>query len=156
MSKGRRLDPVNVVVWLLILITGIAPWVLLCRAAHGAEAVSRQECRFQGLQSGDWTQREEDYTARCVVRRWPVSGGLSKLRRVGRCESGWNRMAYNSDGPYVGLFQHVLSAWLGRVREFTPPHWDLQTSWRNSRTQIVVTVRYVRRYGWGAWPRCGD
>jgi hypothetical protein len=88
-----------------------------------------------------------------VTDRWPVSGGLRKLIRVGHCESGWSRLATN--GRYVGLFQHDAGAWGYRVRRYEPQLWDLQPGWRNPRTQITVTVRMVRDEGWSPWPYCG-
>lgn len=127
----------------------IIPFLLLLFPGQAQAVVDRQQCKFQGLQGGKWTQTEENDTARCVTRRWSVPGGLAKLRAVGSCESGWNRFATN--GRYVGLFQHDKDAWPARVRSYTPPHWELQPGWQNSRTQIVVTVRMVRAQGWGAW-----
>jgi len=109
------------------------------------------QCRFQHLDPGRWTAREEDRTARCVLKRWPVEGGLAKFRAVGDCESGWWRKAYNPSGPYVGLFQHALSSWPYRVAAYRPTWWSLRPGWRNSRSQIVVTARMVREVGWGPW-----
>jgi hypothetical protein len=110
-----------------------------------------RECRFQGLDKGIWTQREEDRTTWCVLERWPVPGGLTKFRAVGSCESGWWRLAYNSGGPYVGLFQHALSSWYDRVRSYAPEWWHLRSWWGNSRTMIVVTARMVEAVGWSPW-----
>jgi hypothetical protein len=113
------------------------------RLAGTENANWRQEqCKFQGLDRGIWTQREEDRTARCVLRRWPVPGG---------CESGWWRLAYNSGGPYVGLFQHALSSWYDRVRSYAPTWWHLRPWWGNSRSAITVTALMVRAVGWSPW-----
>jgi len=110
-----------------------------------------RECRFQGLDRGVWTQREEDRTTWCVLRRWPVPGGLTKFRSVISCESGWWRLAVNPGGPYVGLAQHALSSWYYRVRSYAPPWWHLRPWWGNSRTMIVVTARMVEAVGWRPW-----
>lgn len=109
------------------------------------------ECRFQGLQRGTWTAREELLTARCAIGKWPIPGGMSKLDSVISCESGWNRNAVSSSGSYVGLAQHALRYWSGRVGTYEPNRWDLADGWRNSRTHLVVTVRMVRAVGWGPW-----
>lgn len=109
------------------------------------------QCRFQHLDKPTWTQHEEDATARCVVNRWPVPGGLAKLKAVGECESGFNRLAVSPSGSYVGLFQHSLSSWPYRVRTYAPWGWTLRGRWQNSRTQLVVTVRMVRALGWSPW-----
>lgn len=119
-----------------------------------AEAVSMNrsaQCRFQSLDPGVWTNREEQRTAWCVERRWPVPGGIGKLSAVIDCESGWSRFAYNPSGPYVGLAQHDLSSWPYRVQSYRPTWWYLRPGWKNSRTQIVTTVRMVRAVGWGPW-----
>jgi hypothetical protein len=110
----------------------------------------RTECRFQSLQRGTWTDREERATTRCAVAKW-LPGELSKVFQVMACESGMNRLARN--GIYVGLFQHIQSAFPGRVRSFEPPTWDseLSTKWENSRSQIVMSVRMARAVGWGPW-----
>jgi hypothetical protein len=122
------------------------------RLAGTENANWRQEqCRFQGLDRGIWTQREEDRTTWCVLRRWPVPGGLTKFRAVGMCESGFNRFAYNPGGPYVGLFQHALTSWSYRVQSYEPTWWHLRPWWANSRTAITITALMVRATGWGAW-----
>jgi hypothetical protein len=121
-------------------------------AGSQEKATWRQEqCRFQGLDRGIWTQREEDRTTWCVLQRWPVPGGLTKFRSVIGCESGWWRLAYNALGPFVGLAQHALTSWFDRVRSYRPTWWELRPNWRNSRTQIVVTALMVRAQGWGPW-----
>ena len=122
-------------------------------AAGDANRESRREnqCRFQWIDRATWTAREEWRTARCVTTKWAIPGGLSKLLSVGNCESGMSRLAWNPSGPYVGLFQHSLSAWPYRVGSYEPEWWTLRPGWRNSRTAITVTVRMVRSVGWGPW-----
>jgi hypothetical protein len=111
----------------------------------------QEQCRFQGLDKGIWTQREEDRTTWCVLQRWPVPGGLIKFRSVIGCESGWWRLAYNAGGPYVGLAQHALASWYDRVRSYAPTWWHLRPWWGNSRTMLVVTALMVRAVGWSPW-----
>jgi hypothetical protein len=110
-----------------------------------------QQCRFDWLDHQTWTNREEHRTARCVLERWPVPGGMPKFVDVGDCESGWLRFAYNPDGPYGGLFQHDLYSWPYRVKAYEPTWWHLKPQWTNPRTQIVVTARMVIAQGWSAW-----
>lgn len=109
-------------------------------------------CRFQWLDPGTWTAREERRTTDCVLARWPVEGGEPKFVAVGACESGWWRFA-NNGGSYLGLFQHAASAWYWRVRSYMPDGWRVGpwTRWTNSRAQIVVTARMVHAGGWGPW-----
>jgi hypothetical protein len=143
------------------IVTTAAITVLLATgviAATEASANTRQQetrerqCRFQWVDPGTWTAREERRTAECVVARWGVEGGLSKLIAVGDCESHWYRFA-NNGGSYLGIFQHAASSWLGRVRTWMPADWRLGpwTRWANPRSQIVTTVRMVNASGWSAW-----
>jgi len=110
------------------------------------------ECRFQSVNRPLWTANEERLTAECATDKWSIPGGLAELTSVGQCESGWNRFA-NNGGRYVGLFQHAASSYTGRVNTYGPVAWDhpISTAWRNSRSQIVMTVRMVRDVGWGPW-----
>jgi Ni/Co efflux regulator RcnB len=119
--------------------------------ARQGESRRESECRFQHLDRATWTPREEWRTAKCVVERWPIYGGLTKLLDVGSCESGMNRFAYNSAGPYVGLFQHALPSWTYRVSTYEPEWWALRPRWQNSRTAITVTVKMVQAVGWSPW-----
>ncbi len=126
--------------------------VIGCFMPSDAQARWRsQQCRFQSLEPARWTEREEQRTAWCLQAKWAVPGGYTKLYDVIDCESGWSRFAYNPGGPYVGLAQHHLASWAGRVAAYAPRHWELRPGWRNSRTQLVVTVRMVRAVGWGPW-----
>lgn len=117
------------------------------------QQIRERTCRFQWVDRGTWTAREERRTLECVVGRFgPIAGGIDEARAVGSCESGWNRLASNG-GAYLGLFQHAASAWPGRVAWAMPDGWRVGpwSSWRNSRAQIVVTVRMVHAGGWGPW-----
>ena len=117
------------------------------------DQVRERQCRFQWVDPGTWTAREEQRTLACVVQHFgPIDGGVDKARQVGSCESGWYRLASNG-GDYLGLFQHAATAWPSRVAWAMPDGWRVGpwSSWRNSRAQIVVTVRMVHASGWGAW-----
>ena len=68
-------------------------------AATPAAAVDQQEvrerqCRYQWMDPGIWTAREEYRTARCVLERWNVPGGFDTFHRIIACESGWRRTAW--------------------------------------------------------------
>ena len=121
------------------------------RAEADQQEMREKQCRYQWVDPGTWTAREERRTTECVVQRWSVPGGLSTFIRVIDCESGWYREAYNPNGPYVGLGQHALSAWPGRVGTYSPPLWNLNPRWQNSRTMLTVTARMVHSVGWGPW-----
>lgn len=111
-----------------------------------------KECRYQSLDKGLWTAREERLTAECATRKWSVPGGLSEFDAIAACESGWNRFANNA-GRYVGLFQHAASAYVARIQQYDPPAWDrgLSTRWQNSRGQIVMSARMMHAVGTSPW-----
>jgi hypothetical protein len=123
----------------------------LANAQANQQEMRERQCRYQWVDKGTWTPKEEARTARCVVERWSVPGGLSTFDAVISCESGWNRLAYNSGGPYVGLAQHALSSWSSRVRTYTPSFWHLFPGWRNSRTMLTITARMMNAEGLSAW-----
>jgi hypothetical protein len=74
---------------------------------------------------------------------------------VAECESGFNEYAYNPGGPYVGVFQHLLSAWDERIATFTQPDGPLGVhpwaGWHNARAQAIMSMRMVKAVGWGPW-----
>jgi hypothetical protein len=115
---------------------------------HQAEMRDNQ-CRYQWVDEGTWTPDEEWRTARCVAARWSIPS--ETLDRIISCESGWDRLSVNPMGPYVGLAQHMLSAWFQRFRVYAPPLWHLTPSWKNSRTMLTVTVRMMHDVGLSPW-----
>ena len=135
-----------------LILTGMATTAPALANDRKVEATWRwKQCRMQGLTETRWSAREERLTAICVTDRWTVPGGWPEFSKILSCESGWNRLAYNPNGPYVGLAQHALSAWSGRVRTYSPNHWTLNPSWRNSRTMLVVTARMMAQVGLSPW-----
>jgi len=120
-------------------------------AQANQQEMREQQCRYQWVDPGTWTAKEERRTALCVLDRWIVPGGWTTFRSVVDCESGWNRLAYNVRGPYVGLGQHALSSWMNRVESYAPPMWDLPTRWQNSRTMLTITARMMNDVGLSPW-----
>jgi len=125
----------------------------LLAAAPGTQTqeIREKQCRYQWLQPGTWTAREERRTALCVLDRWPTPGGWTTFRRVISCESGWSRTAYNPAGPYIGLGQHALSSWTSRVLSYSPSFWNLDPRWQNSRTMLTITARMMHAEGLSPW-----
>lgn len=117
------------------------------------QEVRERECRYQWVDPGTWTAREERRTALCVIDRWSVPGGWTTFRSIIGCESGWYRKAYNPAGPYVGLGQHVLSAWYGRVTTYMPDTWKIGpwARWRNSRAMLATTAHMMHSVGLSPW-----
>ena len=123
-------------------------WITQAHAEPSHQQEMRQkQCRYQWMDPGTWTAREERATSLCVLNRWSVPGGRSTFDSILSCESNWNRLAFNPAGPYVGLGQHALSAWPSRVRSYAPPLWKLPDRWQNSRTMITVTARMMHAIG---------
>lgn len=136
-------------------LLALAACAVLGLAAPNTSATEQtpreRQCRFQWIDGAKWTPAEERLTTTCVLSRWNVPGGIATFSRIIACESGWNRFAYNPTGPYVGLGQHVLSAWPDRVESYTPANWTLRPRWSNSRTMITVTARMMSQVGFGPW-----
>jgi hypothetical protein len=140
---------------LLLTIAGITGQARQADAeAQQRESRREKQCRFQWVERGTWTAREERLTLECVVAKYPVPGGITQMNCVAIHESGWNRFAYNPNG-HAGLFQHDTGAWPGRVETWEPYWWTLDSRWTNSRSQIVVTARMARSDGdWDQWTVC--
>lgn len=88
----------------------------------------------------------------CAVDRY--GGDASQTEAVGRCESGLNERAVSSSGTYRGVFQYG-PMWNSAANTYWRPEWGARhvqvPSVFNGRAQVLVTVRYVRAHGWGAW-----
>ena len=134
-----------------LLIATCMTLTLATPAQANQQEMRERQCRYQWVDKGTWTAREERRTALCVVGRWPVPGGWTEFRHVIECESGWSRIAFNPAGPYVGLGQHALGSWPTRVRAYSPPLWNLPTPWQNSRTMLTITARMMNAEGLSAW-----
>ena len=78
----------------------------------------------------------------------PAADGLN-WAALANCESGGNPQAYNSAGPFYGLYQFMESTWhaVGGVGLPT----DASSSEQTYRAQILYN-----RSGAGQWPVCGQ
>ena len=95
---------------------------------------------------------------RCAVRVWSVSGGVEKALAVADCESHFWPWATN--GSSKGVYQHIETYWIGRVRAYLRPGWfwqlrddDLST-WPGifqARANVLVSIRMAHVGGWGPW-----
>lgn len=86
---------------------------------------------------------------RCAERMYPVRGGLNKVMQVVWCESRFNPFAVSESGRHFGLFQHDRKFWMTRWSA-----WSLDGMPRNPTnawTNIMVSMRIINAYGWGAW-----
>ncbi|MGH2683020.1 MAG: hypothetical protein ACRDIX_07285 [Actinomycetota bacterium] len=103
----------------------------------------------------DQGYRAKVHYVRCEERRIDPPGTAVDALRRARCESGMRRQATNY--PYVGFYQHHEDYWPKRFRSFALPRREypgdghLSGSVWGLRDQVIVTFRYARAFGWGAW-----
>ncbi len=80
-----------------------------------------------------------------------TSAGL--LKKIAKCESGFNPAAVSPSGAYHGLFQYVASTWVAqRNRMGKNPDPNLR---HDAREAILTAAFQISKQGTGAWPVCG-
>lgn len=95
----------------------------------------------------DWrdSQLKVKKLIRCAAGYYHVS--VERALYVARRESRFNPRAYNSSSCAKGLYQHLCRYWPGRADAFGFDNWSAY----NGRANVFVTMRMVKRYGWGPW-----
>ena len=108
---------------------------------NGATAVPTDVCPI------DW--RRSTWHVKKLIRCAAHHYGLSERRSlyVAERESRFLPRAYNATSCAKGIFQHLCRYWASRAEAFGFP----DRSAYNARANIFVTMRMVKRYGWGAW-----
>ncbi|MEX2275822.1 MAG: hypothetical protein WEA10_09725 [Actinomycetota bacterium] len=112
-------------------------------SADAARRVPRDLCKYEWKRS----DRQVKRTIRCAVQRWRVRGGVRKAMSIARRESGFEPRAYNSAGPYLGVYQHVRRYWSSRARQYGMAG----KSAFNGRANVLVSIRMAHKHGWGPW-----
>lgn len=92
---------------------------------------------------------------RCAVAKWPVRGGSARAICIAKRESGLIPTAESAGGDYLGLFQHMATAWEDRYTSWTWPGWRLKDDALNGRSNAIVTIRMAHDGGWGPWGGLG-
>ncbi|MGZ5127928.1 MAG: hypothetical protein ACXWZU_09185 [Actinomycetota bacterium] len=92
---------------------------------------------------------------RCATAKWPVPGGAGRAVCIADRESGLVPTAASPGGDFLGLFQHMASAWPDRYTAWTWPGWQLKDDALNGRTNTIVTIRMANDGGWGPWGALG-
>ena len=93
----------------------------------------------------------------CEATLWNVPGGAPRALAVARCESRFERAAFNPTGcggsGCVGLFQQSLRYWRRRAAEYGYPGRPAT----DPRANVVVSMRMAEERGtWSRdWPVCG-
>jgi soluble lytic murein transglycosylase-like protein len=82
---------------------------------------------------------------RCAAERYEVSPSTALY--IAWRESRYRPSAYNEGGGAAGIYQHLLKYWPDRAETYGFPN----RSAFNGRANIMVTMRMVRRVGWGPW-----
>jgi hypothetical protein len=82
---------------------------------------------------------------RCAARHFGVS--RDKALYVANRESNFHPTAYNSWSCAKGIYQHLCKYWPSRADAYGYDNWSAY----NARANIMVTMRMVKHYGWGAW-----
>jgi hypothetical protein len=95
----------------------------------------------------DW--RRSTWHVRKLIRCAAEHHGLSPRRSlyVAYRESRYFPRAYNETSCAKGIFQHLCRYWASRAEAFGFP----ERSAFNARANIFVTMRMVKRSGWGPW-----
>jgi hypothetical protein len=82
---------------------------------------------------------------RCAASHYGVS--VDKALDVADRESHFFPRAYNSWSCAKGIYQHLCTYWPSRANTYGFHDWPAF----NARANILVTMRMVRRGGWGPW-----
>ena len=142
--RSRRL--VVVIVASVLILPTFPPTTALARDLPGP-------CDLHA-EDGETDTQLAARTIRCAVRRLgPVPGGATRALCIAARESGLDPEAVSRSGEYRGLFQHALTYWPWRYDNFTRAIWRLPDRVLHGRTNAIVTVRMVRRYG--SWADAG-
>jgi hypothetical protein len=138
---------------------------LLLGAALALTVLAPATLAAAGEQAGpcDIT-RKADETIRSKMRRviqcatdlWEVPGGAERAICVADAESHLNPLATSAGGDFLGLFQHMATAWPDRFDTWTQRRWNLNDSALSGRSNAIVTIRMVDAAGWGPWRGAGD
>jgi transglycosylase-like protein with SLT domain len=104
--------------------------------------VSSQVCPIDWRRSTKQVKR----LIMCAAHHWHVPGGRAKALAIAYRESRFDPHAYNSSGA-EGIYQHMKRYWPDRAYTYGFKGWSAF----NARANIIVTMRMVRRAGWGPW-----
>jgi len=82
---------------------------------------------------------------RCAAHRYGVNA--DKAVHIAFRESRFHPKAYNSWSCAKGIYQHLCRYWPGRAKAYGYNDWSAF----NARANVMVTVRMVKKHGWGPW-----
>jgi hypothetical protein len=82
---------------------------------------------------------------KCVAGYYHVNA--DRALYVARRESRYDPRAFNASSCAKGLFQHLCRYWPERADAYGFDDWSAY----NGRANVFVTIKMVKRYGWGPW-----
>jgi hypothetical protein len=114
---------------------------------EASTTTARQHARPKRVCRIDWRDGRQEVMAliRCAARHFDVS--VSTALYVADRESNFQPRAFNSGSCAQGLFQHLCRYWPDRASDYGYRGWSAF----NGRANVMVTMKMVRRYGWGPW-----
>ena len=82
---------------------------------------------------------------RCAAHHYGVN--VDKALYIAARESRFRPKAYNDWSCAKGIYQHLCTYWPVRAKDYGFRDWSAF----NARANIMVTIRMVKRHGWGPW-----
>jgi soluble lytic murein transglycosylase-like protein len=82
---------------------------------------------------------------RCSAHYYGVNA--DKALYIANRESNFKPKAYNGWSCAKGIYQHLCKYWPDRAKDYGFRDWSAF----NARANIMVTVRMVKKHGWGPW-----
>jgi hypothetical protein len=134
-----------------LVATLILTAILTSFSAASANAATLESTRTTSVStkvcSVDW--RKGRYYVKKLIRCAAHHYGVSPDRAlyIAHRESDFTPKAFNDWSCAKGIYQHLCRYWPGRARTYGFNDWSAF----NARANIMVTMRMVRRYGWGPW-----
>jgi hypothetical protein len=132
----RRATVATLILTTLIIASPVAPMT--------GEAYSYTPRKICAI---DWRagRTEVKRLIRCAAHHWGVNA--HEAVSIAHRESLFHPDAYNSGSCAKGIYQHLCRYWPERAFDYGfKGH-----SAFNARANIIVTMKMVRRHGWGPW-----
>lgn len=143
---NRAIWPRRAIVATLIL-TAILTAFPIAQASAITTAEGRYTYTSRKICAIDW--RESTWhvkkLVRCAARHYGVS--VTTAMAVADRESHFHPRAYNASSCAKGVYQHLCRYWPDRAYQYG----FRDKSAFNARANIIVSMKMVKRYGWGPW-----
>ena len=132
----RRATVATLILTTLIIASPVAP-----KTGEAYSYTPRKICAI------DWRAgpTEVKHLIRCAAHHWDVNA--QKALSIAHRESLFHPDAYNSGSCAKGIYQHLCRYWAERALDYG----FKGRSAFNARANIIVTMKMVRRHGWGPW-----